>query len=148
MLLRALAFCRLLSALFAGCLSVSIFGAVARTRPEPTRWVAKTFIGGPQCVARGPASSFTAPGFEAEQEKLGAIGVKVQRAYYRDLPTCQACDVCPRYRREIYFEIRAIDAQRSSRAGYNGTAAPDAAELLEYERGKVYHLPRDLPGNE
>jgi hypothetical protein len=111
----------------------------------PTTWVNKTFVGGPRCIARGPASAFTAPGFESEQEKLGQLGVPVIQAYYRDLPTCQACEVCPNYRREILFEIRTSDAEVSKKAGYNRVAPPDNQELLEYQRGKIYRPPPDVP---
>ena len=113
--------------------------------PVPTTWVSKTFVGGPRCAERGPASAFTAPGFEAEQEKLGALGIPVIQAYYRDLPTCQACGVCPTYRREILFEVRTTDRDRSAAAGYNNVAAPGSAELLEYQRSRVYRPPPDVP---
>ncbi|MFZ5629025.1 MAG: hypothetical protein ACOY5B_07835 [Spirochaetota bacterium] len=121
-----------------------IIAAPAKTT-VPTTWISKSFVGGPRCVARGPASAFTAPGFEDEQDRLGMLGIRVVQAFYRDLPTCQACQVCPYYRRDILFEIRAADADQSAKAGYNRVAAPDHTELLEFQRGKIYRPPPDVP---
>lgn len=129
------------------CVALIFAGNIApqAKTPIPTAWVSKTFVGGPRCVARGPASAFTAPGFESEQEKLGRLGVPVVHAYYRDQPTCQACDVCPNYRREILFEIRTTDTDLSNKAGYNKVAPPDNTELQEFQRGKIYRPPPDVP---
>jgi hypothetical protein len=135
------------SLVFAGTIALAIaksFALKAETQVATT-WVSKTFVGGPRCITRGPESAFTAPGFEGEQQKLGQLGVKVIQAYYRDLPTCQACELCPNYRREILFEIRASDAELSQKAGYNRVAPPDNQELLEYQRGKIYRPPPDVP---
>lgn len=67
------------------------------------------------------------------------------QAFYRDLPTCQACGACPTYRREILFEVRTSDADRGAAAGYNRVAPPESAELLEYQRSRVYRVPPDVP---
>ncbi len=113
--------------------------------PVATTWIGKTFIGGPQCVAVGPSSAFTPPGFEQEQEYLGKLGIRVTQAFYRDMPTCQACEICPNYRREILFEVHAADADRAAKAGYNTVAPPENAELLEFQRSRVYRPPPDVP---
>jgi hypothetical protein len=130
------------------CLFISGAATLPAKVPVPTSWVSKTFIGGPRCTQRGPASAFTAPGFESEQEKLGALGIAVMRTYYRDLPTCQACEICPNYRREILFEIPSADTGRAAQAGYNRVAAPDNTELLEFERSNIYRPPPDVPESE
>jgi hypothetical protein len=134
------------NALACGLLATAV-GAFAITRKTPvaTVWVSKTFVGGPRCVASGPASAFTPPGFEHEQEKLAKLGVKIHQSYYRDLPTCQACQICPNYRREILFEVEAVNAALSTKAGYNKTDAPENAELLEFQRSSIYRPPPDVP---
>lgn len=119
--------------------------ALPANPPVPTTWIGKTFVGGPRCTARGPALAFSPPGFESEQEKLGRLDIPVAQAYFRDLPTCQACEVCPNYRREILFEVRTADADRAAKAGYNKIAAPENAELLEFRRSRIYRPPPDVP---
>ncbi|HNA78007.1 MAG TPA: hypothetical protein PKW28_13560 [Turneriella sp.] len=122
--------------------------ALPNKAPVATSWISKNFVGGPRCVARGPASAFSPPGFESEQEKLGRQGIPVAQAYYRDLPTCQACEVCPNYRREILFEVRSADTDLAAKAGYNKVAAPESTELLEFQRSKIYRPPPDVPEND
>lgn len=69
----------------------------------------------------------------------------MRRAYFRDLPHCQACRVCPTYRRQLFFEIAASETDRVRQIGYNETETPTNDELIEFERSKVFHAPPDLP---
>lgn len=121
-----------------------------RFKPEPvlTLWASRTFIGGPKCAASGPTGAFQAPGFETEKERLSRAGIRVLRAYYRDLSVCEACHTCPTYRREILFEIAVSDLEKLPATGYNRSAAPSTDELRDYERSKIFIPAPDIPPEE
>lgn len=113
-----------------------------------TRWISKTFIGAPLCSTQGGEAAFVPPGFEREKYRLQQLGITVQREFYRDYATCQACKICPSYRREIFFEVLAIDVSKSAEAGYSIATPPESAELLQYDRSKIYYPPPDIPNGD
>lgn len=131
-------------AFFCLFLAFATLGIVASDTPKSTRWISKTFIGGSRCAAQGSEAAFVPPGFAPEVQRLQKLGITVLRAYFRDHAVCEACH-CPRYRRELLFEIPAVDVPRHNDAGYNVVTPPESAELLEYERSKVYRPPSDTP---
>ena len=119
----------------------AVFAATPAAPPVPARvfiWVGHTFFGGPKCVHAGPVHNFEPPGFAAEKTKLTRAGVRVEREYFRDLATCEACHKCANYRREIFFEISAEHIAQSEKAGYPRVAPPSNEELKEYEEGKRF----------
>jgi len=128
---------------------LSIIGIALCTTLTPAEaprvWVAREFVGGPQCVASGPVSHYTPPGFENEKKRLRAQGVAIFREYFRDKATCQACYKCPNYARTILFEIGDASRAEAFKAGYNIIAAPSADELKDFERRKKYQPPPDIP---
>ena len=112
--------------------------------PEKIRiWVGHTFIGGPKCVHAGPVHNFEPPGFAAEKEKLRRVGVLPEREYFRDLATCEACQRCANYRREILFEILHEQLETANKQGYHKVTSPTNAELNEYEEGKRFRAKPD-----
>lgn len=122
-------------------LTIGAFAAAPATPQEPVKillWVGHTFMGGPKCVPAGPVSHFEPPGFAAEKVKLQRMGVRVEREYFRDLATCEACHKCANYRREIMFEIPLEQLAQSEKAGYYKVAPPAIEELKEYEEGKRF----------
>jgi len=116
--------------------------------PESFLWVARDFMGGPKCATSGPVHHFEAPGFEGEKSRLKATKVPVVRAYFRDYATCEACQVCPRYKRAIFFEIREADLPQAEKAGYKKAIPPSPEELTEFEDAKRYRPAPDRPPEE
>lgn len=138
---------RILRVVFAVLLCGGAFAAAPANPQTPAQifiWVGHTFMGGPKCVSAGPVSHFEPPGFAAEKAKLMRAGVKIEREYFRDLATCEACHKCANYRREILFEISAGQLAQSEKAGYHKVAHPSNEELKEYEEGKRF---RPKPDN-
>ncbi|MCS6972278.1 MAG: hypothetical protein N2Z22_03095 [Turneriella sp.] len=121
--------------------------AIFVANPPPTVWVKKIFTGGPQCQSYGSPQFFTPPGFLEEKERLTKLMVKILRNFYRDHPVCQACG-CPRYHREILFEILADGVDKARQLGYDITTAPEDQELLDFARSKLYQPPPDVPNED
>ncbi|MBS0618399.1 MAG: hypothetical protein JSR44_09435 [Spirochaetes bacterium] len=126
-------------------LSATLLCAPLAAADAPHIWVAHEFVGGPKCVASGPVSHYTAPGFDAEKKRLRAQGVAIFREYFVDKATCQACYKCPNYARTIFFEIGDASRTVALKAGYNSVAAPSTDELKDFERRKKYQPPPDIP---
>lgn len=132
--------------LFVAC-GAADFAAPAAAAKPPEKilvWITHTFIGGPKCISTGPVRNFEPPGFAAEKEKLRRAGIFPAREYFRDLATCEACQKCANYHREILFEIPQEQLEAANKAGYNKTTAPTAAELNEYEAGKRFRAKPDI----
>ncbi len=111
-----------------------------------TFWVARIYTGGPLCETRGPVKNFVPPGFESESETLKIRNVRIYRSYFSDHPTCQACRVCPTYRREIFFEIGIQDSEAAGLAGFKAAErTPGEEELMRFEKQKKYQGIPDLP---
>ncbi len=91
-----------------------------------------------------PVIHFEPPGFVAEKAKLARAGLRVEREYFRDLATCEACHKCANYHREMLFEIPAEQLGQSEKAGYHKIVPPLNDELKEYEEGKRF---RPKPDN-
>jgi ferredoxin len=114
-----------------------------------TIWVQRSYIGGPLCAKRGAEINFVAPGTEAASFALIERKIRIYRSFFRNQPTCQACGKCPTYHREILFEIEAAKIADAEKAGFiRASQAPDATELANFERSKVYRPLPDLPAED
>ena len=123
--------------------------ATAPLAAAPTIWVHHNYVGGPLCAKRGAEINFVAPGTEAAAEPLTTKKIKIYRSFFKNHPTCQACGKCPTYHREIFFEIDAANLAGAIKVGFDtATEAPTASELADFERGKIYRPPADLPPEE
>lgn len=128
-------------------LGAAAFAAPVAAPKPPEKilvWVTHTFMGGPRCVNKGPVQHFEPPGFAAEKEKLRRAGVFPAREYFRDHATCEACQKCANYHREILFEILQEQLEAANKTGYNKIPPPTAAELNEYEAGKRFRAKPDI----
>lgn len=111
-----------------------------------TFWVARQYTGGPLCATRGPVKNFVAPGFESESESLNQRNIRIYRSYFADYPTCQACNICPTYHREIFFEIAVQNRAAAGLAGFSEAKIPPTEdELKTFEKSKRFQGIPDLP---
>ncbi|HRP69081.1 MAG TPA: hypothetical protein PLY93_06080 [Turneriella sp.] len=123
---------------------ISLF-LVLGVKPK-TVWVVHEYIGGAQCVTMGKEAAFTAPGFIEASEPFIKNRIAILRSYFRDLPVCQACHTCARYRRQIWFEIEEKYLQKASQVGFTpSNENPTDDELAEYKRSKKFEPKVPMP---
>lgn len=105
--------------LFAGCELLPVLKA-DRTEgadPEATVWVVQDVVGGKQCAA----PSFTPPDLEAQLEEAG---VTVVREVVQPMVTCAACEICPAYAAQHFYEIDAGDLTEAEALGFEESEGP------------------------
>ena len=112
--------------LFAGCeLLTPITGTPGREaaadQPDEVVWVVQNVVGGKQCVTQ----SFDPPDLEAV---LKNGGVTVVREVIQPMPTCAACEICPLYAAQHFYEIDAADLAAAEALGFDEHDPPAGIE--------------------